>query len=163
MNVPNIGQGQGSTAVLTRPQAGGVVTLPLREGSGSVASGKETRSHVSDSNAGFNRIGWFDVNGDGHIDERSSLAGGDATILLPHAVKPTIYSRSVARSFSAAPKEEAPRPAAADTDGKVPVADAHASAPVPAPVTDAQTRQAIDAYQRYGQPSESAPTERAVA
>jgi hypothetical protein len=29
--------------------------------------------------------------------------------------------------------------------------------------SDVQTRQAIDAYQRYGQPANTAPTERAVA
>src|SRR6185436_21019092 len=93
MNVPNIGQGTGSTSVLSRPQRGDVV-VSLREGSGSGAH--ENRVHgTKDSNASFTRIGWFDVNGDGSIDGRSALAGGDGTLLLPHGVKVANYSRPV--------------------------------------------------------------------
>ncbi|MDQ1435361.1 MAG: hypothetical protein QOF59_2177, partial [Actinomycetota bacterium] len=42
------------------------------------------------------RLAWFDVNGDGHIDPRSTTSGGDATLLVPsHSVELPTYRRSV--------------------------------------------------------------------
>ena len=154
--------------MLTRPLTGGPDGLPVRGSPGSDAPANEA-SHASDAGAGFVRIGWFDVNGDGHIDQRSAIAGGDATLLLPHTVKVLTYSRTV-HHLRNAPSKGADEVASKDNtanEGKGTVASttsaASAPAPVAAPAGDVQTRQAIDAYQRYGQPSGPAPSDRAVA
>jgi hypothetical protein len=158
MNVPNIGQGVNSIAVLSRPPRNDVV-VALREGSGSGAREHQVRERpvATDSNASFTRIGWFDVNGDGSIDGRSPMAGGDGTLLLPHVVKVATHSRPArATASNDAPvcadqldgKAEAEPGSEAETDGAAP----------PAPKADAQTRQAIAAYERYGQPATSTPT-----
>jgi hypothetical protein len=170
MNVPNIGPGLGSTSVLTRPQTGGVVALPLRGSPVSDAPAPEA-ALAADASATFVRIGWFDANGDGHIDERSVNAGGDATILLPHTVKPPTLSRSVTRQLGVGrpvsttkPAEDtAPVPTPPTAAADKAAAPAPPEPPVPAPVSDAQTRQAIESYQRYGQPSDTGSTDRAVA
>jgi hypothetical protein len=107
----------------------------------------------SDLEAAFARLAWFDVNGDGHIDNRSPVAGGDGTLLVPkHTVRLQLYTREVQkREMKMSPPTTDAEPAT--PDGTQDVA-----------TSDAQTRQAIDAYQRYGQPtSDNAPTERAVA
>jgi len=163
MNVPNIGPGFVSTAVLARPQTGGVVALPLRGSSVSDASPPRAAS-ASDGNVTFVRIGWFDANGDGHIDTRSVNAGGDATILLPHTVKAPALSRSVTRSTGTVSKvDEVAKDAKSTTSAVAAPKAAPATPPAPAPVSDVQTRQAIESYQRYGQPTDTAPTDRAVA
>lgn len=156
MNVPNIGQGSVSTQVLTRPQRDDVV-VALREGSGSGAHDHRVRNSNRESNASFTRIGWFDVNGDGSIDGRSALAGGDGTLLLPHVVKVATHSRPARATAS----NDAPVHAD-DLDGK---ADAEPESEITtdvgaaaAPKAEAQTRQAIAAYERYGQPATSTPT-----
>jgi hypothetical protein len=156
MNVPNIGQGTVSTPVLTRPQRGDVV-VALREGSDSGAHDHPVRSSNRESNASFTRIGWFDVNGDGSIDSRSALAGGDGTLLLPQVVKVANYSRPV----RSAPSSDAP--VRADRlDGKPDPETASEAegtdAPAPAAQANVQTRQAIASYERYGQPNTPAPT-----
>jgi hypothetical protein len=122
-----------------------------------------------DLDAAFARLAWFDVNGDGHIDNRSPIAGGDGTLLVPkHTVKLQAYSREVhrqqMRSGTGVAHEqttvEAKASSGADTTaprGEPTVAVSSSSS------SDVQTRQAIDAYQRYGQPTDNAPTERAVA
>ncbi len=136
MNVPNISQGIGSVA-----------TLPTQtSGSAAVQSRPaDVRPRAQEESFSFTRLAWFDINGDGHIDPRAAGAGGDATLLVGsrEADLPT-YSRTVhtvgdIRAFKSRD------PKAADPS----------SAPVP---TAAQTRQAIDAYQRYGQASSSART-----
>jgi hypothetical protein len=139
MNVPNI----------TQP-IGGVTTLPAQT-SGTAAADSRTpivRNPEPESSFSFTRLAWFDTNGDGHIDPRAAAAGGDATLLVgSHEVDLPTYSRTIhtvgdVRAFRA--KEAgAPRSKAAST---------------PDPTT-AQTRQAIDAYQRYGE----APTPAAAA
>lgn len=158
MNVPNIGQGVSSTAVLSRPPRNDVV-VSLREGSGSGAREHQVREHpvAVDSNASFTRIGWFDVNGDGSIDGRSPMAGGDGTLLLPHVVKVATHSRPARATAS----NDAPVHAD-DLDGKADAAPVSETEPQavaqPAPKAEAQTRQAIAAYERYGQPATSTPT-----
>lgn len=156
MNVPNIGQGVSSTAVLSRPQRNDVV-VALRDGSGSGAREDQVRERPAsmDSNATFTRIGWFDVNGDGSIDGRSPMAGGDGTLLLPHVVKVATHSRPVRTAAS----NDAPVHAE-QLDGKAetqPGSEADGAAQ-PAPKAEAQTRQAIAAYERYGQPATPTPT-----
>jgi hypothetical protein len=136
MNVPNISQG-----------IGGVATLPAQtSGSAAVQSrSADVRPRAQEESFSFTRLAWFDINGDGHIDPRAAGAGGDATLLVGsrEADLPT-YSRTVhtvgdIRAFK--------------------IRDLKASDPSSAPVpTAAQTRQAIDAYQRYGQASSSAGT-----
>jgi hypothetical protein len=89
-------------------------------------------------------VAWFDANGDGRIDSRSPLDGGDGTLLLPaHEVDLPTYSRSVARTNT-------PAPNGSKTHGDTTGTDTKGST---APANDVQTRQAIDAYQRYGQPA----------
>jgi hypothetical protein len=150
MNVPNIGQSSGSAAVLARTQRNDVV-VSLREGSRSGAHETKVPQRTKESLAAFTRIGWFDVNGDGSIDGRSALAGGDATLLLPHVVKVANYSRPVR---SAQPQDD--EPVHADQlDGKADPTESAETDGVaqPAPQAGAQTRQAIAAYERYGQPN----------
>jgi hypothetical protein len=158
MNVPNIGQGVSSIAVLSRPPRNDVV-VALREGSSSGAREHQVRERpvAMDSNASFTRSGWFDLNGDGSIDGRSPMAGGDGTLLLPHVVKVANHSRPVRAAVS----NDAPVHAD-DLDGK---ADAEPESEITtdvgaaaAPKAEAQTRQAIAAYERYGQPATSTPT-----
>jgi hypothetical protein len=150
MNVPNIGQSSGSAAVLARTQRNDVV-VSLREGSRSGAFESSVQQRTKEANAAFTRIGWFDANGDGSIDGRSALAGGDATLLLPHVVKVANYSRPVR---SAQPQDD--EPVHADQlDGKADPTESAETDGVaqPAPQAGAQTRQAIAAYERYGQPN----------
>jgi len=123
MNVPNIAQGAG------------VVTSPDTQTSGGTAA--VARAAASSAPAvSFTRLAWFDTNGDGDIDPRPASDGGDATLLVPsHAVALPTYSRHVQtvgdiRAFKLRPIGESKTGAAPNS---------------------AQTRQALDAYQRYGQ------------
>jgi hypothetical protein len=129
MNVPNISLG-----------IGGVATLPAQTSGTAAAESRaaEVRPATPSESFSFTRLAWFDINGDGHIDPRAAGAGGDATLLVgSREVDLPTYSRTIhtvgdLRGFK----------------GKAAVkADA---GPVPTP-TSAQTKQAIDAYQRYGQ------------
>jgi hypothetical protein len=130
MNVPTIGQGPGSVT-LPDPRAGG--SPPVGRGSG--------------SDAEVGRLAWFDVNGDGQIDARSPLAGGDATLIVPaHVAHLTTYSREVRRTEEPDEQREVVRDTAPE-----------------AAASDVTTRHAIDAYARYGQPAAIAPTDRVVA
>jgi hypothetical protein len=143
MNVTTIGRGLGGSPPSTQTESAVQTVAPV----------------ASQSDAGFVRIAWFDLNGDGHIDNRNPLNGGDGTLIVPkHAVDVPTYSRSVRRA-------ESRLGVAKSTDHTASKAEAEPVRSDPAPVSDAQTRQAIDAYQRYGQPSETdtASTERAVA
>jgi hypothetical protein len=89
-------------------------------------------------------VAWFDANGDGRIDSRSPLDGGDGTLLLPaHEVDLPTYSRTVARPNAPVHHGSVSPGEAKDTSTKE----------TAAPANDVQTRQAIDAYQRYGQPA----------
>ena len=147
MNVPNIGQGSGS-----------VVTLP-RENPGSAPNDVQVVKVKDDVD--LTHVGWFDANGDGHIDSRSSTDGGDGTLLLPaHAVYLPTYSRTVARpvAVKAAPVADAKAAPPAANDVKAPPPQQ-----VVAPTNDAQTQQAIAAYSRYGQTPTPAPADQAVA
>jgi hypothetical protein len=126
MNVSTLGQA-GSVSVLPVPQSGG--DQPT-------ARGPEL--------GGTARVAWFDLNGDGHIDNRGPLEGGDGTMIVPAAVHVPTYSRQVAH-------QEAP-----------------ASHPVvalatPAAMNDVQTQKVIASYQRYGQPTNNTATDRDVA
>jgi hypothetical protein len=141
MNVPNIGQGSGSVVTLSRPQPDTEVQLgSLRESGQAAAEVRAVEAHEAD--VAFTRIGWFDANGDGRIDSRSSLYGGDGTILLPHSVKAPTYSRAAQISKGAQNEQQ------------------QVDAP---PANDVQTRQAVSAYQRYGQPDVTASTDQPVS
>ena len=136
MNVPNIGQGPGSVTALPRAESGGETALVTRASTGSDVGGAQQPAKATPA-VSFTRLAWFDTNGDGRIDPRSAAAGGDATLLVPsHAVALSRYSRSVS-GLAALKAREAGNDVAPTT---------------------AQTRQAIDAYQRYGQPEPSTPT-----
>ena len=106
------------------------------------------------------RLAWFDTNGDGVIDSRSSLAGGDGTLIVnKHASHPEL-PHHVARRYSAdAEPQTHDVPAKTDDAQSAPVPQ-HTAAPA---TNDVQTRQAISAYQRYGQPTSDAPKVPAVA
>ncbi len=82
-------------------------------------------------------VGCFDLAGDGQINSRSALDGGDATLLVPsHEVDlPTWPHAALLHALDAT--HEQPD---------------HAGAARPSPATTGATRHAIDAYQRYGQP-----------
>jgi hypothetical protein len=138
-------------ATLPGPQTGGE-PLPSSRGQRPVTAGAPT-SRGSEREAAFARLAWFDVNGDGHIDNRSPISGGDGTLLVPkHAVRLQLYTREVQkRELKLSPPAPDAKPATPDGPDEV-------------ATSDVQTRQAIDAYQRYGQPtSDNAQTDRAVA
>lgn len=141
MNVSSIGQGPGSVVALLGPQTD--------RAAAAVAS-----SRGSKPDATVVRLAWFDLNGDGVIDSRSSLAGGDGTLIVPTQASHALFTHTVRRAGEhvAAAKEEPPTPAP-------PQADTHE----PQAPGNVQTRQAIDAYQRYGQPTDDASKARAVA
>jgi hypothetical protein len=129
MNVPNIIQGAGSVTTLPRPAADGE---PVASQRGAATPGRSQAEPAP--NAHFARLAWFDVNGDGHIDPRSTASGGDATLLVPaHTDLPT-YARTPTKVGGA-------RVTADFTPDRVATAPANA----------AQTNRAVDAYQRYGQ------------
>jgi hypothetical protein len=137
MNVLNISQG-----------IGGVATLPAQTSGTAAGQSRavDVRPATPTESFSFTRLAWFDINGDGHIDPRAAGAGGDATLLVgSREVDLPTYSRTVhtvgdLRAFK----------------GKGP---AKADASTPPTPTSAQTKQAIDAYQRYGQaPAPATPT-----
>jgi hypothetical protein len=169
MSVTTIGQGPGSVATLPGPQTGGGSPLLSLRGSPPTAAEVQPTQLGSDQEAAFARVAWFDVNGDGHIDNRSPNAGGDGTLLVPkHAAKVQTYSREVRRQemrFGTGTHEQVRVEAKASTDVHTTTSGGEPTAAVSphSGSSDVQTRQAIDAYQRYGQPQDIAPTERAVA
>ena len=128
MNVPNITQSLGSVATLPRAEAVGPTDASTASHAVAPAPGGAS------SGVSLARLAWFDVNGDGHIDPRSTTSGGDATLLVPsHSVDLPTYRRTV--SAVGGPR----------------AANASESPPAVA-VNAAQTNRAVDAYQRYGGP-----------
>lgn len=146
MNVPTISQGPGGVSVFTGPRAEGQVEVDQ------TAQPDAPRPHPD---AGFNWVGWFDGHGTGRIVNRSPASGGDGVMIVPSVVHVPTYTR--AAHHAKATESSNARDAMPTRTAQV-VEDK-------APPSDVQTRQAIDAYQRYGQPADagSAPTERAVA
>ncbi|HTL86006.1 MAG TPA: hypothetical protein VL856_12535 [Acidimicrobiia bacterium] len=129
MNVSTLGLGAGSVSVLPVPQSGGEEPA---------ARGPEL--------GGTERVAWFDLNGDGHIDNRGPLEGGDGTMIVPSAVHVPTYTRQVVHQE--APAESHPVVALA----------------TPAATNDVQTQRVIASYQRYGQqPTNNTATNRDVA
>ncbi|HET9728522.1 MAG TPA: hypothetical protein VFR41_03825 [Acidimicrobiia bacterium] len=147
MNVTSIGQGGGSVVTLPRLQPDTEVQPQSLRAGPQQAPNTEPQPESTPVVEPFVRVGWFDLNGDGRIDGRSSLSGGDGVLLLPaHAVDAPRYARIVGRAAARA-------------------ADSHEEPVSDPPKSDAQsvqTRQAIDAYQRYGQ-TPDATTDQAVA
>ena len=128
MNVPNIGQGPGGVTAPPWAQTGGDPAVASRADASNDAA--------PEPEVTFTRLAWFDVNGDGDIDPRSATAGGDATLLVPaHAVDLPTYARKVHTVGDLRAFRLKDQPSGT-------------SAAVP---NSAQTRQALDAYQRYGQ------------
>ncbi len=145
MNVPTIGQGPGGVGVFTGPRA-------ERHGDPADQTGQSDAPRPRED-AGFNWVGWFDLHGTGRIVNRSPASGGDGVMIVPSIVHVPTYTRTVHHA----------RPTESHAHDATPAA-AHA-ADTKAPPTEVQTRQAIDAYQRYGQAygAGQPPTERAVA
>jgi hypothetical protein len=160
MTVSSIGQGPGSVVTLPGLQTGSVGSLTSeRDRVPANSAGRSPESRPK-PDAAVVRLAWFDLNGDGVIDNRSSIAGGDGTLIVnKHASHPELSHR-VARRFSVdAEPQPHDEPAKADGTKRAPEPQ-HTAAPV---VNDVQTRQAISAYQRYGQPTSDAPKVPAVA
>jgi hypothetical protein len=156
MNVLTIGLGTGSVGSPSGPQTSGETPLPTARASApatatavaSAPSGPEVGTDV------FARVAWFDLNGDGHIDNRSPMSGGDGTLLVPkHSVDTPTYTRSARRSDVKVSH---------GGNGNVASVKVNDSGPAVA-TSDVQTRQAINAYQRYGSPADNLTTDRAVA
>jgi hypothetical protein len=99
------------------------------------------RAESQAENVSLTRLAWFDANGDGDIDPRPAGAGGDATLLVPsHAVDLPVFARP-----ATGVSYHGPRPESSNVKS--------GAAP-----NQAQTRQALDAYSRYGQSAPAAPT-----
>jgi hypothetical protein len=137
MNVPNITQSLGSVATLARaeapteaassPASAPAATVPVSTGSSAGAATGAGSNGVS-----LSRLAWFDVNGDGHIDPRSTTSGGDATLLVPsHSVDLPTYRRTV--NGVGGPRAANP-----------------SETPPAVPANAAQASRAASAYQRYG-------------
>jgi hypothetical protein len=100
------------------------------------------------ADAAFNWVGWFDLHGTGRIVNRSPASGGDGVMIVPSVVHVPTYTRAVHHAKTTA---SSPADARQHDDPKP-------------PPSGVQTRQALDAYARYGAADvENAPTERAVA
>ena len=138
MNVSSIGQGPGSVVTLPGPQARSTATA-------------DSSSRGSKTDGTVVRLAWFDLNGDGIIDSRSSITGGDGTLIVPTHTSHAQLTHNVTRR------------ALEQVVAKVDNPKSSGPALEPAPASDVQTRQAINAYQRYGQPTDNAPGARAVA
>ncbi len=137
MNVPTIGQGPGSVTAFTGPRVNTQVDAPRP---------------VADPQ--FNWVGWFDLHGTGHIVNRSPASGGDGVMIVPSVVHVPTYTRTVHRAQATESHAHDAAPETAKDAGET-----------KAPPTEVQTRQAIDAYERYGQATatDTAQPERAVA
>jgi hypothetical protein len=135
---------------LPRPQADAQVQLQSQRAGPQPTEATEPRDNpTAEAAESFAVVAWFDANGDGRIDGRSSLVGGDGTLLLPaHAVDLPRYSRTVHTADAKTPGRT--------REGTEPTHDAP-------PAQSVQARQAIDAYQRYGQSTDNAPADHAVA
>ena len=145
MNVPTIGQGPGGVGVFTGSRA---------DGQGDhIDQTAQSDAPRSRPDAGFNWVGWFDLHGTGRIVNRSPASGGDGVMIVPSVVHVPTYTRAVHHAKAAEPAAHDAGPEAA------------AAAGTKAPPTEVQTRQAIDAYQRYGQAAvaDHTPAKRAVA
>ena len=128
MNVSDIGQGQGSVATLLRPHADGGTPLVSAQADARVAAEVEKPTRE------VQRWAWFDLNGDGTIDDSSPLYGGDGVLVWNVSGAKPSHPRPAQQSTSARPTEE----------HSTPVKVEHARA----------------AYSRYGQATpthESAP------
>jgi hypothetical protein len=128
MNVSDIGQGQGSVATLLRPNASGGSPLVSAQADARVAA------KVSKPTQEVQRWAWFDLNGDGQIDDSSPLYGGDGVLVWNVSGAKPSHPRPAAQSSARSTDEQS-----------TPVKVEHARA----------------AYTRYGQASapthESAP------
>ena len=129
MNVSDIGQGQGSVATLLRPHASGT---PLVNAQADARVAVEVREPTQE----VPRWAWFDLNGDGKIEDSSPLYGGDGTL---------VWNVSGAKPGHPRPARQASTSARLTDGPSTPVVVEHARA----------------AYSRYGQASapthESAP------
>ena len=133
MNVSMQGLGSGNVVTFLRPNAGGEKpqgTPPADARTGGVVTKVETDA---------SRRAWFDFNGDGRIEDRSSMYGGDGVVI----VSKNLTRLDRARTRQVEDQAAVPAPSQKDT----PVAVEHAR----------------DAYLRYGQGNEQATTEPAVA
>jgi hypothetical protein len=89
MNVSTLGLGLSGTAVLAQvangASAAGSTQADARPNEGDAVAAQVARQ------------AWFDLNGDGRIEDRSSLYGGDGTFIVPKSVadKPRAQSRPV--------------------------------------------------------------------
>ena len=138
MNVPTIGQGPGSVTAYAGLRTNTQVDQPR-----------------PNEDVNFTWVGWFDLHDTGHIVNRSPASGGDGVMIVPSVVHVPTYTRTVHRAQATESHAHDAAPATANDAGE-------SKAPPP---TEAQTRQAIDAYQRYGQDTASptAQPDRAVA
>ena len=123
MNVTSIGQGPGSAVTLPGPHSSGEIPLSSVRASAPVATAVSARGSGS-PDVTVVRLAWFDMNGDGHIDDRSPLAGGDGTLIVPRHASHPEFSRSVTRKFGgrvAAPEHTEPAPEQAKAATPAPV------------------------------------------
>ena len=79
-----------------------------------------------DSTRESSRQAWFDVNGDGRIEDRSALYGGDGILIVPEAVRREHASRARVVERGAGPDRDQP-------------------------ATPVHVEHARDAYVRYGE------------
>jgi len=137
MNVTTIGQGPGSVETLRDAR-----------------QGEESSGRAPAPALDVARLAWFDLNGDGHIDNGNPLSGGDGTLIVTAQVVPLqVYSREAAR-----PQVQLP----ADNQEKDDERSVERSRPAPDAPEQVRTRQAIQAYERTTRPEPTAQ-ESAVA
>jgi hypothetical protein len=133
MNVSIQGLGSGNVVTFLRPNAGG------EKPQGAPPADTRTDGVVTKVETDASRRAWFDFNGDGRIEDRSSMYGGDGVVI----VSKNITRLDRARSRQVEDPVGVPAPSEKDT----PVA----------------VEQARDAYLRYGQGNEQTNNQHAVA
>jgi hypothetical protein len=99
-------------------------------------------------------VGWFDLNGDGHIDSRNPIDGGDGVLIVPHgAIDLPTYPRQAIRPEVRLGEVAAPKPIVA-TGAPTVQTDRNGSASTnDTTVQSATVMRATVAYQRDGTPT----------
>lgn len=85
--------------------------LPVRATEGPPAAGPRAEpdaERAPKSARELSRQAWFDVNGDGKIEDRSALYGGDGVLIVPEAARSEHASRAREVEHDAGPDRDEP-------------------------------------------------------
>ena len=130
MNVSTIGQSHGSVTTLPRPYASGATPRSAQAGTRVVAEDPQELRESS-------HLAWFDLNGDGTIEDTSPLYGGDGVLVWKGSgIKPGHPRVDSARSEPS--QDEQSTPVVVELARASYSRYGQATAPTPAPVEHAE-------------------------